>query len=570
MKLYFIRKEHPETMKCFSAWFAAMLLLISCIFPAAAETAEQAAPLDPRDIFSSRDYKTDYDAAEAVNIALSNGPVTITTGGTYVLSGTLKDGSITVDAGKNEKVHLVLAGANIHSTTGAPLYVRQADKVFITTAENTENTLSSDSDFSAAQDENVDAALFSKEDLTLNGQGLLIIRSPGGHGIVSKDSLTITGGSYDITSASHALAGKDDVCIAGGNFSLVSGKDALHAENKDDAALGFLYIQEGTFHIATEGDGLSASSRMQLDGGSFDITSGGGSAAVEKKQSGFGGGPGGFGGWGKSRGGSQTTETQDTVSLKGIKAAGDLRISGGTFHIDSADDAIHSNASVTITGGVFDIATGDDAFHAEENLTITDGVIAVSESYEALEGLHILVSGGQLTLNASDDGINAAGGVDGSGGGGRFGGFGWGGNSDGSITLSGGDLMITAHGDGIDANGTLSITGGRIIVCGPSQGDTTVLDYDVSASISGATFIGTGSSFMAQSFSDAEQGVIAANAGYQEAGAVVTLADAQGRELIRHTPDLDYAIFILSTPDIISGDTYTVTAGTASGNLTAQ
>lgn len=242
--------------------------------------------------------------------------------------------------------------------------------------------------------------------------------------------------------------------------------------------------------------------------------------------------------------------------------------------------------NILSNGGTFTIASGDDAFHGEETLTVTAGTIDITESYEGLEALDIRVEGGDITLVASDDGLNAAGGTDSSGttGGrdGRFGGGpggnggGTGGNgggmsssSDGSIVISGGSLQINASGDGIDANGSVTISGGYTVVTGPTQGDTATLDYDVSAVITGGTFIGTGASGMAQTFSDSEQGVVSVSTGSQSAGTAVTLADQEGNTLITCTPEESFQVVILSSPDLVSGETYTVTVGKASAEVEA-
>lgn len=242
--------------------------------------------------------------------------------------------------------------------------------------------------------------------------------------------------------------------------------------------------------------------------------------------------------------------------------------------------------NILSNGGTFTVASGDDAFHGEETLTVTAGTIDITESYEGLEALDIRVEGGDITLVASDDGLNAAGGTDSSGttGGrdGRFGGGpggnggGTGGNgggmsssSDGSIVISGGSLQINASGDGIDANGSVTISGGYTVVTGPTQGDTATLDYDVSAVITGGTFIGTGASGMAQTFSDSEQGVVSVSTGSQSAGTAVTLADQEGNTLITCTPEESFQVVILSSPDLVSGETYTVTVGKASAEVEA-
>ena len=394
------------------------------------------------DMFTERDGKTEYDESKAVTIHLngtsatassnsvniSGSRVTITEEATYVISGELTDGMLIVNAPDTAKLQIVLNGANITSKTSAALYILEADKVFVTLAEGTNNALANGGSFTAIDDNNIDGALFSKQDLTLNGTGSLTITSPAGHGIVCKDDLVVTGGTYTIHSASHAVDANDSVRISEASFMMDAGKDAIHCENTEDAEKGFIYISSGTIQAEAEGDGIAASSYLQIEGGTFDLLIGGGSENGTKASSGNYGGFMGGGHGGMRPGGNQnTTTTEDSVSMKGLKAANSILISGGTFKIDSADDSIHSDVSVTINGGTFTIASGDDAIHAEDTLTITAGKIDISECYEGLEALHIDVRGGDIKLKASDDGLNAAGGTDQSGTeGGRDGMFGGG------------------------------------------------------------------------------------------------------------------------------------------------
>lgn len=559
-------------------------------------------------------------------VQVSGSIISIMDEGTYALSGELNDGMIIVSAEKTDTIRLILDGTTIHSETCAPIYIMQADEVFITMTEGSANTLSNGGTFTPIGGDNIDAVIFSKDDITLNGSGTLTITSPVGHGIVSKDSLKIIGGTYDINCASHALSGKDDISITDGVITIVSGKDGIHAENSNDDAYGFVDIQNGTFQITAEGDCISASSYLQIEDGSFDLTAGGGSTNGEVHTSdswgAFRGGgnhqgtkpgqmgerpnneddtpsegePGGRGNMqpkGESEDGENMpldrksddssvpempvdaaeTEEDDGTSLKGIKAETDILINGGHFTIDSADDAVHSNATVTVNGGTFEIASGDDAFHADDTLTINTGTINIAESYEGLEGLHVNVSGGDIKLVASDDGLNAAGGTDASGTtGDRDGMFEEGrpSSSNGSITISGGTISVIANGDGLDANGTLEIKGGYAIVCEPTQGDTATLDYDSAGTISGGTFIGTGASGMVQSFSSSDQGVIMLRVDKQPAGTTIKLSDSEGNILLTHTPDLEYEVVILSSPDLSSGQSYTVTAGSLSQEVTAD
>ena len=516
--------------------------------------------IDPSDMFTDRDSEVGYDESESVKILLNGSTascdsdavqitgstVTIAGEGTYILSGELEDGMLIVDADSTDKLQIVLDGVDIHSESSAAIYVLQADKVFLTLAEGSENTLSSGEEFIAIDDNNIDAVIFSKDDITLNGMGSLNIVSQAGHGIVSKDDLVITSGTYSITSASHGLSGKDSVRIAGGCFTILAGKDGIHAENTDDATQGFLYIAGGTYDITAEGDGLSAENALQIDDGSFTISSGGGSANAN----------------------GAVASSEDTTSSKGIKAAGNLVLNGGTFFIDSADDAFHSNASLTVNAGTYEISTGDDGFHADERLMITDGSILITESYEGIEGLRVDISGGEITLTASDDGINAAGGKDQSGSGGFHGYDSFGSNSDAAINISGGVLNVNAFGDGIDSNGSLTVSGGQIYVSGSTDGGNSALDCDSDAVITGGTVVAAGSSQMAQGFgSSSTQGVIMLSCGTQAADSIIELADKEGQVILFWQADKQFDFVIVSSPEIVQDSTYILSAGNYSTEI---
>lgn len=555
-------------------------------------TGSQLPAMDPGELFSDRDYEAGYDEAECAvitlngdsvscgspNVTVSGTTVTITAEGSYLLTGTLNDGMIIISAADSDKIQLILDGAAINSNTSAALYVRQADKVFLTLAEGTENCLSNGGSFEAIDENNIDGAVFSKDDLTINGEGTLVVLSPGGHGIVSKDELTITGGTFNITTASHGLTANDCISIANADMTIAAGKDGMQADHDEDTTLGFVFIQDGTYSISAEGDGISASGALEVRGGTFDIVTGGGSENAEDTTSdnwgnmGGGFGPGMGGGRPKSGDGSGiSSTTEDSTSIKGFKSTGNMSISGGSFTLDCADDAFHSNANLTVTGGTFAIETGDDGFHADETLTVADGIIDIAESYEGLEGKIVEVSGGEISIIASDDGLNAAGGTDSSGMGGfrgdKFGGGSV--SSDSYISISGGKLYISASGDGVDSNGSLSISGGYTVICGPTSGDTSVLDYETTGTISGGTLIGTGGMTMYEGISGSGQGVfeVSCNAA---AGTKITLEDGDGNVLLEHTPELAYRLVVISTPEMRSGESYTITVGTQSGTFEAS
>lgn len=450
------------------------------------ETVESVSTESSSEMFTDRDMEIGYDKETSARITLSGTSassdsdavqisgttVTITDEGTYILSGTLNDGMIVVSAEDTDKIQLVLDNVEITSSTSAAIYVNEADKVFITTASGSENTLANGGEYVAIDDNNIDAVIFSKSDLTLNGAGTLTINAAAGHGVVSKDDLVLTSGTYNITAASHGLSGKDSVRIANGTYTITSGKDGIQAENTDDTSLGFLYIAGGIFTITADGDGMSASAYLQIEDGSFTIITGEGSASVTMTTDTMDfGQPGSFQ--------NQTTTTEDdTASQKGIKADGTITIAGGSYVTDTADDSIHSNSDILISGGEFELRTGDDAIHADTAVTIQNGDFTIAYCYEGIEGLSVTIEDGTFDITSVDDGINAAGGTDSSGfGGGRPGQEQFASSSDSNITINGGEFVIVSTGDCIDSNGSLTINGGTLDLTCNGNGNT-ALDCD--------------------------------------------------------------------------------------------
>ena len=342
--------------------------------------AETAVAQEESEQFSDRDLSGDYDDSEAVTIELSGtdakasddsvridaGSVTISAAGTYLLSGEY-EGSIIVNASKDDKVQLVLDGVSIHSETFAAIYAAQADKVFITLADGSSNTLSGGSSFVLIDDSNVDAVIFSRDDLTLNGSGSLCVTSPAGHGIVCKDELVITGGIYEIGAAETAIRANDSIAISDGSFTLAAYSDGLHAENSDDDTLGSIYITGGTFRISVSDDAIHANSLLQIDGGSFELQAAEGLEAT----------------YVQINGGDITIAASDdgvNAAYKSSAFTPTAEINGGslTITMGSGDtDAIDSNGNVIITGGVVDI-TGSSAVDCDGSAQMTGGTLIVN------------------------------------------------------------------------------------------------------------------------------------------------------------------------------------------------
>lgn len=370
------------------------------------DTIEAAVTYDSEDTYT--DWKNEaYTAIKLSNnnttvdgdgVTVEGNTITITAAGTYVLSGTLEDGNIIVAADKTAVVRIVLNGVTLHASETAPIFISKAKKAIISLAAGTTNTITDEVNyvFPDADTDEPDAAIFSKTDLVINGTGKLVVDANYGDAIASKDSLKILDGVINIDAADDGIRGKDMLLIKDGTITINSEGDALKSTNDSDTALGFISIEGGTLNLTASSDGIQAETAAIISGGTINIVTGGGSAKLANKTS------------SDFRGAATTTTEEDTVSTKGIKASA-IKISGGTFNIDTLDDSIHSNGNALISGGSFKIASGDDGIHADVDLTIDGGDILITTSYEGLEGQNITLNDGNIHLTATDDGVNAAG-----------------------------------------------------------------------------------------------------------------------------------------------------------------
>ena len=533
--------------------------------------------LDTSDMFSDRDKEIGYDETQSVSIELadngitatadtvgiSDGIVTIKDEGTYILTGTLSDGQVVIDA-DGKKVQLVLNGVDITSKSSAAIYVKAADKVFITLADKSENKLTTSAEYVAIDDNNIDAVIFSKDDITLNGEGTLAVTSKAGNAITSKNDLKVTSGTYTLEAAGHGLEAKDSIRVAGGEISITSSKDGLHSENSDEADKGYVYIAGGTIDITSVGDGIDASYIVQIDSGKMKIVSGGGSAnapAHTQQQPQRDGQRRGRPTDGQNSADGQippeTTETEDTVSTKGIKSDSVIFLNNGELDIDSVDDGIHANGSIEVADGTYAIAAGDDGIHADEVLLISGADIDITKSYEGLEGKTITINDGDINIVSSDDGLNAAEGSTN--------------NSMRSassencwIEINGGSLYVNADGDGIDSNGNMTINAGDIKVDGPSNSGNAAIDFGdgAKAYINGGSLIAVGGSGMVEAFdSSSKQAMMSIQVADSNITGEVVLSDSDGNVIISYTPAKEYNCVQISTAELEKGKTYTLKAG---------
>ncbi|MBR2527079.1 MAG: carbohydrate-binding domain-containing protein [Blautia sp.] len=344
--------------------------------------------LNEEEIFTDRDLAQTADLSEAQSITVTDGEdIHITKEGVYVINGAAQNVTVYIEAGDEDKVQLVLDNVTIANADFPCIYVKSADKVFLTMASDSSFTVTGD--FVPDGDTNTDGVIFSRSDLTLNGSGVLVIQSTD-NGIVSKDDLKVTGGSYKIEAASKAFEANDSICIASGEFHLKAGTDALHAENDEDDTLGYVYIKDGSFDIMSGDDGIHGTSIVQIDGGNFTIS-----------------------------------------AAEGIEST-IIQINDGTVDIASWDDGINGarksdsfTPTVEINGGQISIAmnSGDtDAIDCNGNLMINGGYIDLSASsgfdYDGngqYNGGTIILNGQQLNSlpNQMGMGRSGDGGMDG-------------------------------------------------------------------------------------------------------------------------------------------------------------
>ena len=470
------------------------------------DTETDASKADETKADDSKTDETKADESEtnetenaASGVYISGNIITITKEGTYVLSGALSEGQIIVDA-DSAKVQLVLDNADITCASSAAIYVKNADKTFITLAEGAENILMNTAEYETIDDNNIDAVIFSKDDLTLNGKGTLTINSEYGHGIVSKDDLKLVGGTYNITAENHALSGKDSVRIAEGTYNLTSGKDGIHSENADDDEKGFVYIASGDFTIESTGDGIDASYVVQIDDGAFDITAGGGAENATKTHNDMpggatrdnmgGGAPGGAAQDGEapsgdkpsgdgsdksdsgSASGKQTGQTppdrpdgdsfdgsrpdekasdntggqtaQTPPDKSGTDTSDGQKSDKNSQSKDIADNTTASSAS-SDTGSESSSSASPDA-DSENNSSTSDADSTSTKGIKSDGALY--VNGGTFTINSADDSFHS--------------------NSD--ATINDGTYTISSGDDGIHADSALLVNGGTITVTESYEG----------------------------------------------------------------------------------------------------
>ena len=388
-------------------FFAALtvLILMTAISFSGAMAATTPAIYSAADLFTNRDLTQTADLSGATYYTVADGQeIHITAAGVYVLTGTASNVTAYVEAGEDDKVQIVLDGANITNSNFPVIYAKTADKVFVTVSGDSQ--LAVTGTFAADGSTNTDGVIFSKCDLVLGGTATLTITSAA-NGIVGKDDLKITGGTYNISASSKAIQANDSIRIADGNLNLAAGTDGLHAENEDDTSLGYIYIGGGVLNIQAGDDGIHATSVVQIDDGSVTVRA---AEGIE-------------GTYIQLNGGDISIQASDD----GINAAQKSRAYTATIEINGGDitvamgagdtDGIDSNGNIIVNGGTLNV-TGSSTFDYDGSAQYNGGTIIVNG--QQVSGIpNQMMGGGRGGMMNSGWG----GGQYGSGG---FGGFGGG------------------------------------------------------------------------------------------------------------------------------------------------
>ncbi len=468
--------------------------------------------------------------------------VTVTSAGNYRITGSLTDGQVVVDTDDEETVRLILNGVDIHCDTGSPIYIKDAKKVIIVLQEGTANYVSDGASYVLEPDtDEPNAAVFSKSDLTIFGAGSLDVDGNYNDGIASKDGLIIKSGAVTVSSVDDGIRGKDYLVVKGGAVTLSAGGDGLKSDNDADITMGYVSVETGVVNITCGGDAFQATTDVIIVGGEVSLTSGGGSASF----------------------------LGDGVSAKGIKASVSVIIDAGTFMIDSADDAVHSNENITVNGGIFTISTGDDGFHADTYLVINGGNIDILDCFEGLESSVITINDGTIQIEAFDDGINI---VDGS--------------VDGPtdpfapasedcwLHVNGGYIVVSSsEHDGVDSNGFMDMSGGVLIIHGSgTEGEGSfnpAIDHGFGTfNMTGGTLLGEGTSTMAQGPSDiSTQYSVLINLDSEKTPMLIHLSTSSG-EVFTFMPRRTFQSIVYSSPELAQGSHSLYLGGSHTGTPT--
>lgn len=436
-------------------------------------------------------------------VTVSDGVITITKAGNYKLTGTY-EGQIKVEVADSDMVRLILNNATITNSTGAAINVVEADEVVIYTASGTTNTVSDGSSYSDTASGSPDAAIYSKSDLTLAGEGTLKVEGKYEEGIHTTDGLVIASGTLEVNAANTGIKGKDYVDILDGTITVTASQDGIKATNDTDGNRGWVRLSGGTVNISAGDDGFKAERVLEISGGTLNIT--------------------------------QANE--------GIEAQY-INILDGTVNVTSSDDGINASYSTTSTS--------------------TESTTATSTNQSAQGGQNSAPQAPSGSAGQAPSGTMGQPPAGGGAGGGMGGGMGGGGGTfevvDATINITGGTVTVNTNGDGIDSNGTATLSGGTLIVNGPFTGGNASLDTNGDLLLNGTTVTAgnSGDMFEAPSTNSTSGYVKISNVSNLSAGTTVQVTDSSGNVVANYkVTNSSTALILVSSSKITKGESYTV------------
>lgn len=481
-------------------WLIVVIILVPLIIAAVIinsnHTVDDSSKLVSSLNIDNGDLKINWDEYPTYEINLSDS-LTVTQSGTYHLTGTLVDGNITVQA-PNGEVKLILNDTTIVSPDGPAIIVDDADEIVVELTG--ENNLSDSIKYSEKYNEDITGAIYSKADLTFQGDGTLNLTGNYQDAIVGKDDVKFNSGTYNLTANDDAIRGKDSVYIVNGNFIINSGADCVKSTNDVDTDKGFVLIENGNFNLTSE-------------------------------------------------------------TAKALKSVKTILIQDGNYSINTHDDAIHSDNYIGVAGGQINLTSGDDGIHANRELIIDGGNIHIAQAYEGLEAQVITINDGDIGLITNDDGINAGGGADKSSqnrpgpGSNPFDA-----DENCTLTINGGNIYVNSVGDGVDSNGWLYFNGGNVVVDGPTNNGNGALDFGMGIVMNGGEVLAIGSSGMAETLGNTSNifNVSIYLNTIQPAKTNIVIKDLSNNILIEHTSAKQFSHLAFGSEKLQLGGTYTL------------
>ena len=535
--------------------------------------------LDVDTHYSEQDLSWDTSSETAIDLSnptatdgvtVEDGTLTITKAGTYKLSGEYQ-GQIKVETADSDAVRLVLDNANITNSSGAALNVVNADEVILYSASGTTNTISDGADYTATGEDDPDAVVYSKADLTIAGEGTLKVNGNHEDGIHTSDGLVIASGTLEVNAANTGIKGKDYVDILGGTINVTAQQDGIKSTNDTDEGQGWTRLSNGTVTVNAGDDGFKASRVVEISGGSL------------------------------------TVEQSD----EGIEAQY-INVSGGDVNVTSADDGMNASLKTSDSESTDSSANTSDAANQQQNNqqqgslpggqqsetsnpqqqgtgqppqgqppavsgtsqdgTSQNGTSGTGQQQNNTQnqgnqnmGQPPAMPGGNAQDGTSQNGTTGTGqqgmgqppqgGMPGGGGGGTFE------VVDAAINVSGGNITVNAEGDGIDSNGVTTLSGGTLIVNGPSQGGNAALDTNGDLLLNGATVLSgsTADMFEAPSTNSTSGYLKLTNSSGFEQGSTVQVADSSGKVVANYkVTKSNVQLVLVSSSSIVKGQSYTV------------